>query len=153
MNFRKNLLSFIIGSSIIAGLVSFTYIPFGFYNFRLNSNNTSKIRDIKYEWIMAGVLIILGFANVFSEYIKSSSNSFNLFSFANYFNDIKINWLSSVIVGSLTGLVLSIIGRFIFNFSVDIFKVKGNLIHLYAMILYSLVFTFIISPLSSFIHN
>ena len=131
---------------MISGLVSFSYIPLGFKRFRLSSNNISAIKKTNYEWIMAGVLVTLGLVNILSEYLKHNSNKKRF----RYITDIKQHWGTSIIAGITAGLILSTVGRFAFNFSTDLFGFKGNFIHLYAIILYSLIFTFIISPLTSY---
>ena len=141
LSVRDSLLSFWIGSSIASGLVSFGYIGDGFSRWR-KSGNWNVNRDInKFEWIMGAILVLLGIFNVIAQNLVHEQKW--------YF------W--NVIIGAMFGLVLSSIGRFVFNFPVRVFKFtigREWMVHPMAMGLYAVVFgTLIGMPSWYFIHN
>lgn len=124
---RQDVLAFLIGSSILSGLISFLYIGHGMHR--------KPRQNIRYEWIMGGVLIILGLTNILSQRLKR-----------------KTRW-SPILAGVLTGLILSFTGRFVYDFPVTVFdftRSNENMVHVYAMILYSLIHYFVIDPMTMY---
>ena len=130
------LLRFIIGSSILSGAISFSYIGAGMQGFR-NSAKWSPNVFNAFEWMMGFVLVLMGIFNSAIYLVQK-----NL--------DLDPD-LSMVIGGALFGLTLSSIGRFGFDFPVKVFKfTKSNqfLVHIFAALLYSFVFGVIINYLN-----
>ena len=125
LSLKKSLLSFWIGSSIVSGLVSFGYIGAGFSRWRLSGdwNITTDVNN--FEWMIGGVLILLGIFNVIAQ---------NLVAWGGYW------W--NLIIGALFGLTLSVIGRG-YNFPVRVFDFPADsdwLVHPAAMALYAIIF-------------
>jgi hypothetical protein len=118
---EKNIHSFIIGSSVPVFIITYTYLIYSYI-----SNN--KPKSIPITKILFMIPIIYGLAGIINyHYIKYS-----------------------YIVGALFGLILSIFGRYIYNLPVLIFNLKKNneyKVHIIAIILYSLIFQFILSPI------
>ena len=76
---------------------------------------------------------------------------YGLFGIINYKVVEKKGWKYSFIVGSLFGLLLSLIGRFRLNLPTKLFnftKKTEYKVHIYAIILYAGIFQFIITPLT-----
>lgn len=123
----KNMLhAFIIGSSLISVIISYIYIGL--------SNIQKKIIK-RYEFFPLGISLLFGFYNIVN-YIL--------------YQKIKTD-TSAIISGILMGLTLSIIGRFIYDLPTKLFdftRENEYTVHLYAMILYSLIFYFIIQKLN-----
>jgi hypothetical protein len=123
---KKILLAFIIGSSLPSVLVSNLYIGMA---------NSKKDIIKRYEFFPLGVALLFGFYNIINYLL---------------YKRIK-NDSSAIICGILYGLTLSSIGRFIFDLPTRLFhftKKNEYMVHIYASILYSLVFYFIIQSLN-----
>lgn len=78
---------------------------------------------------------------------------YGIFSIINYFV-IKININYSIIIGILFGLLLSIIGRFIYKLPIKIFNFNKNneyKVHIYAIIMYGLIFRLIITNITKYL--
>lgn len=75
---------------------------------------------------------------------------YGLFGLLNYYIITKYGNNYSILVGAIFGLFLSIIGRFVLNLPIKIFGYTKNTaykVHIYAIIIYSLIFRFILSSL------
>lgn len=113
--------AFIVGSSIVSTFVSLAYIGHAF-------SVKGRPSFMPYEWIAVTIPVIYGAANVVNVYFGDTMTS-------------------SLTVGALVGLALSIVGRFalrlptrIFSFSVD----NEWAVHPIAMVLYALIFGFVV---------
>jgi hypothetical protein len=115
MKSRHVLQSFIIGSSIISTIITFSYM--GFY-FRKENRPSS----IPFELFSIGIPIIFGLFNIINVYLQRKYKTENIAFF----------------VGATMGLLFSIIGMFILNIPTKIF----NLVHLIEFFLYGLIFQF-----------
>jgi len=126
---KENLISYLVGSSTIGGLISFVYIGYGFYNWRNGDGSTSNTAyNLPFEWMMGIVLILLGLFNVIAQNLIHEST------------DHWYGW--NFIVGAMFGLMLSSIGRFGFDFPVLVFGFTRSdewTVHLHAMLLYGIV--------------
>ena len=135
---NKYLLSFIIGSSLISCLVTFAYTGFAFHK----ANHTfDDVEPLHYELVPFLIPIVLGFGNVLNFWLRN-----------NIGKGIP-RWFATGLGGGITGLILSIIGRFGFNLPTKIFDFEEenqHYVHVYAFGLYILIFSFIIQPLNSF---
>jgi len=123
---KKLLLAFIIGSSLPSVLVSNIYIGMA---------NSKKDIVKRYEFFPLGVSLLFGLYNIINYLL---------------YKRLK-NDSSSIIMGIIYGLTLSIIGRFIFDLPTRLFhftKQNEYMVHVYASILYSLIFYFIIQNLN-----
>ena len=126
VNYNKILLAFIIGSSLPSVLISNLYI--GMANYK---------KDIikRYELFPFSIALLFG-----------------LFNIINYMIYKKIhNDISAIISGILFGLILSLIGRFIFDLPTRLFhftKQNEYMVHIYASLLYTFIFYFIIQNLN-----
>jgi len=79
---------------------------------------------------------------------------YGVFGLINQFTINKYGINSSLLVGAGFGLLLSLFGRFGLDLPVKIFGFTRNnayLVHLYAGLLYALIFRFIITPLTRYI--
>ncbi len=126
LSLKENLISFLIGASVIGSLVSFGYIGAGFAKWRKSGNWDVSMDVNKFEWMMFSVMILLGLFNVLAQNLVE-----------------EYNWYGwNVIIGALFGLTLSLIGRFGFDFPVKVFDFNRSnemMVHLYAMLLYGFV--------------
>lgn len=120
MNFKKILHAFIIGSSIISTIITFSYIGKAF-------SSAGRPSNIPYEWFPILIPILFGI-----------------------FNILNVIWLNPVITGMLMGLTLSILGRglnlpnILFGYT----KKNEYQVHIIAVILYSLIFKYIINNIN-----
>jgi len=126
MNYKKILLSFIIGSSLPSVLISYLYIGIA---------NSKKDIIKRYEFFPIGIALLFGIYNIINYllYTKLKSD------------------MSAIIMGILYGVSLSLIGRFIFDLPTRLFhftKTNENMVHIEASMLYSVVFYFIIQNLN-----
>ena len=125
-DYKKLLLAFVIGSSLPSVLISNLYIGL---------SNQRKDIVKRYEFFPLGIALLFGIYNIINYllYKKLKNDS------------------SAIIIGILFGLTLSLIGRFIFDLPTRLFNfTKSNeyIVHMYASILYSFVFFFIIQNLN-----
>jgi|TARA_B110000967_G_scaffold146433_1_gene149891 membrane protein CcdC involved in cytochrome C biogenesis len=125
-NITNYLLSFII--SYTASTITLIYLGVAF-------NKSNRPIDIPYELFP----ILLPFM-------------YGIFGIINYYTISNYGYYYSYIIGIIFGLLLSIIGRFGLNLPVKIFNfTKSNeyQVHLYAMLIYAVIFQFIITPLTT----
>jgi len=126
VNYKKLLLAFIIGSSLPSVLISNLYIGLA---------NSKKDIIKRYEFFPLGIALLFGIYNIINYLLYKKIN----------------NDFSAIIMGILYGITLSFIGRFIFNLPTRLFdfsKQNESMVHIYAIILYSAVFYFIIQNLN-----
>lgn len=123
--FKNNIHAFFLSSSLPASMITLAYLAYGYAK-------EKRPNDVPYE--LFGLLVPL---------------IFGIFGVLNY-NATKFGSYNSLIVGALFGLIISLIGRYVFNIPLKLFGLKDNkqrIVHLYAPILYSLIFYIIISPM------
>jgi len=131
---NKPFLAFIIGSSILSCIVTFSYL--GFYHRNRRTDNSSHL--ISYEQIPIIVPILFGIANVVLYLLNNSL-------------EWKYRRVMAVMIGSLTGFVFSLIGRFGYDLPDKLFKIEKNkqsIVHAVAPLLYSVIFGLIVQSLN-----
>lgn len=124
------------GSSLVATIPTLLYI--GFYQRKnrisLLKNATPELKkflSIPFETLVIGVLFAYGIAYSSLNYDE---------------NEQENRTLSVVITGSLLGLSLSLIGRFVFDLPVKMFGItpeKAWIVHPTASILYIFIFLYV----------
>lgn len=125
-NYKKILLAFIIGSSLPSVLISNLYIGIA---------NARKGIVKRYEFFPLGVALLFGTYNVINYLL---------------YKKIKSD-MSAIIMGIAYGLTLSSIGRFGMDLPFKLFdftRANEYMVHVYASILYSGVFYFIVQNLN-----
>ena len=127
MNEIKKLFKiFVLSSSLPVFLITLSYIGLSF-------RGAGRPSNVPYELFPLFIPFIFG-----------------IFGIINYFVIKKFGINSSLFVGVALALVLSFIGRFMLNLPEKIFKfTKKNVwtVHIIAMILYSLIVRFILTPI------
>lgn len=128
MNNKNNLNVFIISSFV--SLITLFYV--GLYY----TNKQSPI-DISFHLFPIIIPILYGIFGLINKYVISKYG---------------INY--SILVGSVFGILLSSLGRFILNLPTKIFNFTNKnsyKVHIYAIIMYSFIFRFIITPLTNYL--
>lgn len=133
--FDEYLSAFIVSSSILVFFISLLYIT---YSYHLNVYNSPDINDIKklqlpFHYLPFGLTLMFG-----------------LFGIINYIIITNYGECNSLLVGLIFGLTLSIIGRYKFNYPIDLFKFTNetaSYVHLAGPIIYSIIFRTILTPL------
>lgn len=131
---NKNILrAFIVSSSLPAFFITALYLGYG-----VSNSKSRYLPTTHYQWFMLIVPLLYGiFGSINYALIKYNSNT-------------------SLVVGAALGIVLSVIGRQL-DLPQKLFGFTSRdeyLVHIYAAILYALIFFFIVNPLISFtIHN
>ena len=126
MDYKKILLAFVIGSSLPSVVVS---------NFYIGMANYKKNIIKRYEFFPLGVALLFGLYNIINYML---------------YKRLK-NDSSAIISGVLFAISLSFIGRFIFDLPTRLFNFTRKneyIVHIYASILYSFIFYFIIQNLN-----
>lgn len=128
INFKKNLIAFIVSGFV--SLITLFYVTLAYSN----KNFQPKIH---FELIIIAIPVLYG-----------------LFGVVNYHTVQKFGTCSSIVVGGLFGLLISVIGRYglnlpqlIFNFT----KKDEYMVHIIAIVLYALIFRFGTTPLTEYI--
>jgi len=137
-NMKMIILSFVIGTSILVSIPTLTY------NGLALRRNPGAIYKVAYEYMPVVIPLIFGLANVL---IYSMVHRFKIKKWQNQL-------LLTMVVGALTGLTFSLIGRFGFKLPEKLYNMAENkhyLVHPIAMILYSLIFSMILFPLNSYL--
>lgn len=127
---KKNVAAFVVGSSIICTIITFLYTGNAY-------KRSGRRPDVPYENIPVVVAILFGFFNVLNVHLTKK-----------YGNNV------SFLVGGLMGLTFSSIGRFGMDLPTKIFgfnRKNEYLVHLYAFVLYGLIFRFIVQPLNMYL--
>jgi hypothetical protein len=116
--------AFIVGSSIINTIISFSYIGNAF-------KSSGRPSSFPYEIIPIGISVIFGIANILNIYLQSKYTSRFI----------------PFIVGGLMGILFSVVGRFVYGLPQKIFGFNESneyQVHLVAFVLYGLIFQFIV---------
>lgn len=126
INIDKNTLYIFIISSLVS-IITITYLGVAYYRKQKPSN-------VNFKLMVLIIPLIYGISGVINYKM---------------IEEYGIN--SSLIVGGLVGLLFSLVGRFILNLPTKLFEFTKNneyQVHIIAVILYSIIFRFIITPLS-----
>lgn len=127
------LLAFIVGASLPAFAITFSYLGFAFHK-------TPFRNQIPFHLFPFLIPLLFGLANVIN------------FQLIRYLRSTPLNTiLAPLIVGALTGLIFSIIGRFGLDLPKKLFLMPPSTqhrVHPIAAVLYAVIFTFIITPLT-----
>lgn len=124
------LLAFIIGSSFFSFMVTFYYLGNAY-------NNAGSPKHIPIHLMLLLIPVFYGLANMLNMYLVHR----------------YVNPNMGILVGLLVGLIFSLIGRFMFNLPITLFKFNRSnehQVHLTAMILYAVIFRVIVTPLSMY---
>ncbi len=132
----KNIRSFLIGSSLPAFFISALYIGQG----HARANRPS---DIPYEWMPIVIPLLYGIWNVAIVNVQQRYSTARVW-----------RWWIPFVMGAMFGVGLSLFGRFggydfpqrYFGFT----KSNEHYIHLYASVLYALIFGFVLQYLNKF---
>jgi hypothetical protein len=125
---------FILGTTILVSIFPFTYI--GINNIKHGPVNP------RYEYMVMFLPVYFGLANVVMTNITPK-----------IFNTLKHSIKNSLITGAITGLVLSIIGKYIKVHSQIFPGIDPKNVHMYAIILYSIVFTLVMRNINILFEN
>lgn len=144
----KYLLPFIIGSSIISTILSFLYIGNANSKFILKTGK----KPFPFELAIIFIAILFGLFNIINVNLQKS----NLTCTCNKqictcVKNNKHSFIISFSIGGFLGLLFSSIGRFKYNLPITIFgftKKNQNLVHVYAFILYGLIFSLIVQQIN-----
>ena len=129
--------AFIVGSSLLSAFLTFAYTGMAFHRSGHSSLNPVTPVALHYEVIPYVVLTIIGLGSVFNVWLRTF---------------MKNKLLGTAIAGALTGLSMSLVGRFKFDLPRKIFGHTTDdawQVHIKAMILYVGIFLLVIQPLSS----
>ena len=128
MNLKTNLNVFFISSFI--SIITLGYIGIAY-------NKKNRPSTIPYELFPIFIPLLYGIFGVINYHIIS-----------NYGNNY------SIIVGMIFGILLSTIGRFVLDLPTNLFNFTKNTsykVHIYAMIMYAVIFRLLVTPLTSYI--
>ena len=129
MELSKKNLNIFLNSSFFS-VITIAYLGYAFYN-------KGRPQDVSFELFVIFIPLVYGIVGVINNYITEMYGD-------NY----------SLLVGGLLGILLSTIGRFVLNLPTKIFDFNKSTeyqVHLYAMILYALIFRFIITPVNNYL--
>lgn len=142
---------FLKSSSVVASLPTLLYLGFAQRKNRidllqsLTSDTSGKLQSflsIPYEFLPLAVSLVYGIAYTFVGTPTGDSNTPGKESRSERRTRIK----KSLIVGALTGLSLSLVGRFGLNLPTKMFGMpteKAYTVHLVAPVLYMLIFLYV----------
>lgn len=122
----KNILYIFFISSLVS-IITITYLGVAY-------NRKQKPINVNFELMVLIIPIIYGISGVINYKVVE---------------EYGVN--SSLVVGGLVGLCFSLVGRFILNLPTILFdftKKSEYQVHIIAVILYSLIFRFILTPLT-----
>jgi hypothetical protein len=118
----------IFARSLTVSLITLMYVGFAF-------KNAGRPSSVPFELIAIFVPIFYGLFGMFDASLTAKFGG-------NY----------SLLVGAMVGLVFSLFGHFAMDLPKDIFKFtsreSAHIVHLYAILLYSVIFRFIVHPLN-----
>ena len=119
--------SFLLGTTLCLSIFPFVYLGTPHIKY-------GPLEGIKFEHIIIFLPLYFGFVNALMVHFMPKITKYSSHSIQNTF-----------ITGALCGLFMSYIGRFWYNIPEQLFKDLENksLVHLYAMVLYSLVFSIV----------
>ena len=128
MNLKKTINIFLISSFI--SIITLGYIGIAY-------NKKNRPSNIPYELFPIFIPLLYG-----------------IFGLINYYIITKYENNYSLIVGMVFGILLSIIGRFGVDLPIKMFNFTKNTsykVHIYAVIIYAIIFRWIITPLINYI--
>mgnify|MGYP003969578877 FL=1 len=128
MNLKKTINIFLISSFI--SIITLGYIGIAY-------NKKNRPSNIPYELFPIFIPLLYGIFGVINYYIISKYGN-------NY----------SIIVGMVFGILLSIIGRFGLDLPIKLFnftKKTSYKVHIYAIIMYAIIFRSLVTPLTNYI--
>ncbi len=135
--FRDLLLAFVIGSSILATIITFSYTGNAY-------RKSGRPKDVPFEWIPIFIPIMFGLMNMLNIFLQSIIKK----------KSTTSKYIIAATVGALTGLIFSLMGRFGLNLPQKIFnieKTKEWTVHVIAPIMYAAIFAVIIQPLNNYL--
>ena len=127
---KSSLKYFIVGSSLPICLITLLYNGKAF-------SDAGRPSDMPYEIIPIFDPLVFGVMNVLM-------------------NVLQGGWWIPLVVGALTGMIFSSIGRFKFGLPTRFFKFNAkneHYVHLYAVILYALIFKFVVQNVNNFMFS
>ncbi len=134
---KKYFLAFIIGSSIFATISTFSYTGVAY-------RRSGRPKEIPFEILALAIPLMFGVMNILNIFIQSNLK----------LNFKGKNFVIAAVVGAVTGLTFSFLGRFgldlpskIFNISPD----KEWTVHIIAPLLYAAIFALIIQPINEYL--
>ena len=128
MKLKTNINIFLISSFI--SIITLGYIGIAY-------NNKNRPSTIPYELFPILIPVLYGIFGLINYYIIT-----------NYGNNY------SIIVGMVFGILLSIIGRFGLNLPIKLFnftKKTSYKVHIYAIIMYAIIFRSLVTPLTNYV--
>eukprot|EP01083_Nonionella_stella_P066699 175871_1 len=130
---KHYLLAFVIGSSLVS-----TFVTFGYLSYYVNLRKKSfTYKPFPYELFPFIIPIMIGIVNVLNVCIVLNT---------------KRNRLIPFLVGAISGILFSFIGRFGFDLPRKLFHFKPNrewIVHVMAMVIYGFVFGIIVNYFNS----
>ena len=133
---RKDLVAFLVGSSVVVSIVTTLYVGIAFSMKRSGKNVGEMIKSIPIEWLTLVSSIAYGLVSLAIKKIVMDRPQVN------------VNWI--LLIGAITGLLFSVAGRFVMDMPRVLFGMQSNeewKVHLGAPILYSIVFRFYVYPI------
>ena len=129
--FKNNIHAFFLASSLPCFFITLAYLAYNYVN-------NGKPKDIPIELMGIFVPLACGIAGIIN------------------YNAIQFGSYNSLIVGAIFGFALSLIGRFYYDMPKKLFNIEGDkqkIVHIYAPVLYALIFYTIVSPLQDLLIN
>ena len=127
---KSEIIAFIVSSSVLVFIFTYLYL---IITYKSNTNNKIAIENLLFP-----IPILYGIFGTINYIIIRK------FDCDNY----------SLLVGGLFGLILSIIGRFIFDLPNKLFNIKKEkeyIVHIVAFVSYALIFRIILTPLLHYV--
>ena len=127
-------MTYIIKNYLISFLVSYSVSTITLIYLGIAFNKSNRPTDVPYELFPILLPVMYG-----------------IFGIVNYYTISNYGYYYSYIIGAVFGLLLSIIGRFGLNLPTKIFhftKYNEYQVHVYAMLIYAVIFQVIITPLT-----
>ena len=126
--------AFVVGSSLLSALITFAYTGLAFHR-----AGHGKATALHYEVMPYVVLTIIGAGSALNVWLRAL---------------VKNKLVATAIAGALTGLVMSLVGRFRFDLPRKIFGHTAEnawQVHVKAMLLYAVIFVMVVQPLTMMI--
>lgn len=139
---NSNFSHFILGSSVVSAIPTLLYVGIAQRNNRIslindsNSPELASFLSIPFETIFIGILVAYGISHALINLDSDSDDP----------DDAYPSKLSVATKGAIFGLVLSLIGRFVLNLPVKMFKMKTEdawMVHPIAMIIYAIIMLYV----------
>jgi hypothetical protein len=128
---KKLITVFLISSSLPVFLITMTYLGLAY-------EANGRPSNVPYELFPIFIPFLFGIFGVINYVIIQTQKSNNI----------------SILLGALFGFILSLIGNFGMNLPDILFKMKSSdiyTVHIYAPIIYALIFRFILTPLTNYV--